>query len=105
MAVSIVINRYWKEGKVKKRDFTVTFDSSYPTNGEVITPANLLFDARIDNIIPFDYPQGYVPSWDQVNGKMRMFYGNYDAADGPLIEVPNTTDIQTATVRAVAEGY
>lgn len=42
---------------------------------------------------------GYVPVWDRTNGKLQMFYGdNNNASDGPLIEVPDTTDLSAEKV-------
>lgn len=41
--------------------------------------------------------QGYVLGWDVADSKLKVYYGNYDAADGALIEVPNATDLSGVT--------
>jgi hypothetical protein len=40
---------------------------------------------------------GYVPVWVPATGAVKVYYGNFDASDGPLIELPDPTDIHTIT--------
>jgi hypothetical protein len=42
-------------------------------------------NVEILTIIPGDCG-GYVPVYDKANDKLKVFEGNYDAADGPLQE-------------------
>jgi hypothetical protein len=76
-----------------------TLDNSYITNGEPLTAAEFGL-ASIEAIIATPANNdGYVPSWDRTNSKLIMLYGdNNNAADGPLIEVPNTTDLSAVQV-------
>lgn len=72
----------------------VTFDNSYPTGGEVITP-NQLGLTGIDAVIAFG------------NGSYNVVReGNalvaYDATNG--LEVTNLTDLSSLTVRCLAIG-
>ena len=44
---------------------------------------------------------GYIAVWDPTNSKLKVYHYNYDAADGPAIEVPNATDLSTVTVKGL----
>jgi hypothetical protein len=84
-------------------EITLVGDTSYPTNGStgVQTALQALTkDQReIIDVKAID-SNGYVCSWDRVNLKLRMFYGdNNNASDGPLVEVPNTTTLNGITFR------
>lgn len=82
----------------------VTFDSSYPTNGEALTAAQLGLN-KVTVVIPLP-AAGYVGEYDLTNSKLKAFYGdNNNASDGPLIEVPNTTDLSAVSMYLVAIGY
>ena len=84
----------------------ITFDSSYPTGGEAITVANFNFSGGILALFLEPSLGGYVPVWDGTNSKIKVLYGDYDnVSDGPLIEVPNTTDLSAVVVRFIAFGY
>lgn len=82
----------------------VVLDSSYPIGGEAISAKELGLE-----VIEFVNPSpasGYVFEFDHTNKKLKAFYADYDAAaDGALIEVPDTTDLSAVTVRLVAFGY
>ena len=81
----------------------ITGDSSYVTGGEPIT-ANQLGLTRITALIPVANT-GYIPVWDQDNSALKVFYGdNNNASDGPLIEIPNATNIATVTFTVIAFG-
>ena len=82
--------------------FKVAFDASYPTGGEGLTAANLDLDS-IDLVIA-PPAGGYVFEYDYTNSKLLAYYGNYDAADGPLIEVPNATDLALIATRILVIG-
>lgn len=79
-------------------------DSSYPTGGETGLQAKVKValgrDVTILALIPQDCG-GYFVCWDPTNSKVKVYYSNSDAADGPLIEVPDTTDLSTVTVKAL----
>ena len=87
---------------------SVTFDSSYVTGGEPFTPADVGLTALLSFEVELDATAGYVPVWNRSTTapKLMAFYGdNNNAADGPLIEVPNATNIATSVCRFAAYGY
>lgn len=71
----------------------VDFDASYPTGGEALTVAELGFSVKPDVVLVF--PRlGHVFEYDMANEKLLAYWGdNNNAADGPLVEVPNTTNL------------
>lgn len=77
----------------------VDFDSSYPTNGETLTSADLGFSDVANNLTVLCFPKaGYVAEYDGANAKIKVYWGdNNNASDGPLVEVANTTDISAIT--------
>lgn len=79
---------------------TIAMDSSYPTGGEALDPsANTRFDfllAKGGGAAASGL--GYQFEWDAANQKLVATYGdNNNASDGPLIEVPNATDLSAQT--------
>jgi hypothetical protein len=48
---------------------------------------------RVSSLTPQGYGLWYIPATD----KLQFFYGNFDASDGPLIEVPATTALNGIT--------
>lgn len=105
MAATVTVVRRTVWGDRKAIHAKITFDSSYPTGGEPITLADLGL-LEVDFCMPA--PRlGYVPEWDDANSKMLVYYGdNNNASDGPLVEVPNTTNLSTLTdVQAIFVGY
>lgn len=80
---------------------SITFDSSYPTGGEAVTAANLGITAiGWMFMLP---AAGYVPVFDSANSKILVYQGDNDAvADGPGVQVPNTTDLSALTVTFLA---
>jgi hypothetical protein len=88
----------------------VAFDSSYSIGGEAVTAAEFGFEREITHVFcntardPDTADNAFLLDWDDTNSKLILLYGNYDAADGALIEVPNTTDVSAYTARVVAIG-
>lgn len=77
---------------------SVAFDNSYVSNGEPLTFADLGFQDRPDAVFVVGGTKGYWFDYDYTNQKMLVYWGdNNNAADGPAVEVPNTTDISTLT--------
>lgn len=85
---------------------SVAFDNSYPTGGEPLTFADLGFQDAPDFVIVVGGHKGYTFDYDATNQKMLVYWGdNNNAADGPAVEVPNTTDISTlSAVKVLAVG-
>ena len=83
---------------------TIAFDNSYPTGGEATTAISAKF-ATLQGVI-FESKSGYVFEYDYTNNKVKAMWGdNNNAADGPLVEVANTTDLSAVTgVRFFAWG-
>lgn len=79
---------------------TIALDSSYPTGGESIDPAaNTRFEhlnAKGGGTAASGLGYGF--EWNKAAQKLVVTYGdNNNAADGPAIEVPNTTDLSAMT--------
>lgn len=107
MALTFALDDRQLVGNKRQVSGTVTFDSSYPTNGESFTAADLGLTA-ITNFEAQPSTVGYVAVWDRSTSapKLMAFYGdNNNASDGPLIEVPNATSLTTSVHRFVATGY
>lgn len=79
-------------------------DNAYPTGGTALTAALVAAIGASRNILavlPVDCG-GYVPVFDAATGKLKFLYGdNNNAADGPAIEVPNTTDLSAVTMKVL----
>lgn len=78
----------------------ITFDSSYPTGGEPITPA-MLGLSTID-ILRANPAGGYVLSWDDANAKLLAYRGGADNA--VLAQESDTTNLSTLVTRVWARG-
>ena len=73
---------------------TISLDSSYPTGGEAIDNTG---NERYDYVL-CQPKSGYVFQWDAANQKLLAYYAdNNNASDGPLIQVPDTTDLSAIT--------
>ena len=93
-AVATVTKKYGIGGTATLYVGTIAFDSSYPTGGEAI---DLSGNERVE-YIQCNAQGGYVFVFEQNDQKLLAYYGdNNNAADGPLIEVPNTTDLSSLT--------
>ena len=90
-------------GQVNVDRFTVVLDASYPTGGYTGLAAKLTAAAsRTPTIVAvFAQSSGYVAYWDYANSKLMLFYSNSAAADGPMIQVPDTTDLSAVTLSLV----
>jgi hypothetical protein len=75
---------------------TISFtgDTSYPTGGEAIDAPG---DKGYHHLLVTS-SGGYIGQWDATNQKIKAYYGdNNNASDGPLIEVPDTTDLNAVS--------
>ena len=82
------------------RVMEVTGDSSYPTGGYSMTPANV----GLSRILYVDLASagGYLLEYDYTNQKVK-FYRETGAA-GTMSEVPNTTNVSAAVGRLLVIG-
>ena len=100
-------------GTKRHRHVTIVPDDSYPLGGEVLSAASCGF-SYIERVIfhgPFVDPDtvdnAVVPHAARVSGAINvlLFWSNSDAADGPLVEVPDTTDLSAFSGTAVVVGW
>lgn len=75
---------------------------SYPTGGmlglQTLLRAEFKDERTVLGFVANDCG-GYVAQFVPSTGAVKVYYGNFDAADGPLIEVPNATDLSAVTFR------
>ena len=76
-------------------------DGAYPTGGtadfEGSVRAKLGDNREVVAVVGQDCG-GYVPVYDKATDKLKVYYANNDGgADGPLIEVPNNTNLAAVT--------
>lgn len=125
LSLSMVRETVFGNRRVKVVD--VTFDASYPTNGEALTPANL--GLQTIDLVLVSPDGGYLFAYDYTNQKLKAFTPvkaqaahshtentavaytqNATTATGGAItaaaaaEVANTTDLSSVTCRLVAIG-
>lgn len=91
-------------GQLKILTGSIAFDSSYPTGGEAMDISDMFTDLKA---VFFESKRGYVFEYDYDNKKVKAMMGNNDgAADGPLVEVADKTDLSALTaVKFLAVGY
>jgi hypothetical protein len=81
----------------------ITFDSSYPTNGEAVVYGDFKFGLELAHLqTEGASTNGYVSQWDKATGKIQMYEAGADAA--ALDEVANTTDLSAELVNFIAFG-
>lgn len=80
-----------------------TFDTDYQTGGYDLAAEDLGYSEV--TFMAVELTGGYVPIYDRANEKLQVMFGNYDASDGPLIEVSaGENGIDTLTARALIIG-
>lgn len=104
LTLTRVGNEVHSVGNLRATIFEVAFDNSYPTGGEALTAADLGL-VTIEFVL-FEPAAGYTFEYDHTNSKVIARHGNNDGvADGPSVEVPNTTDLSAVVaVRGIAFG-
>jgi hypothetical protein len=91
--------------KIKSKTAKITFDSSYPTGGEALTVGDLGFTVVL-GLQAIQNSGGYVYQYDAAAKKILVYYGdNNNAADGPLIEVANASDLSAIAPTFLVFGY
>lgn len=112
--IASVSNADYVSGNKKVKVRTLTFDSSYATGGESLTPSEvgLKVITECKPHGPFRTSSGSTAisvSYDYTNSKMFAYRtkdpGNAGGADVPLQEVANTTDLSTFSGRVTFVGY
>lgn len=74
----------------------VTFDASYPTDGEAFDPLPTIGKGKTVVAIPAVIALGRIVQWDRTNAKLKVFEDAGSA--GALREVPDTTDLSSLIV-------
>jgi hypothetical protein len=86
---------------------TITFDSSYVTNGEPLVSTDVGLSSKIE-VICCAPASGYVFEYDYDNNKLKAFNttkgGVIPAGGAPGVEVASTTDLSSVTCRFIAFG-
>lgn len=105
MALTVTVKNNFVIGDRRAVIADIDFDSSYPTGGEALTPETLGFTSRADFVLA-EPAGGYTFEYDHSGKKLIARHGDNDAvADGPSVQVPNTTDLSAVTgVRILALG-
>lgn len=81
----------------------VTFDSSYVTGGLAVDPGSLGLESVA--LLQASNSGGYAFEYDYTNKKLKAYRADYDAvADGPLVEVPATTNLSAVTTKVISFG-
>lgn len=90
-------------GDLRVQFLDVTPDASWLAAGEALAASAFGLTQVLFAIV--ESKGGYVFRYDIANAKLLAYYGNFDASDGPLIAVPDTTDISgIGAVRIMAWG-
>jgi len=77
---------------------------TYATGG-VSVPGSLFGWQTVLGLSVVGGGSGYVFAYDAANQKLKAYYGDYsEASDGPLVEVPDSTDLGSVTIRVMAFG-
>lgn len=102
MAVTLSGLDFSVAGDKRRTIGTVTFDSSYPTGGEVITPQQVglgtILDMDIENPVS-PTPTTRMCTFDHTNLKFMLF----TSSDGN--QVANGTDVSTFSAKFEAVGW
>lgn len=79
----------------------VTLDSSYPTGGYLLSPADFGFSSEIEVMLT-QSASGYDYEFDYNASKLKAYRVNVTGAQ--LGEVPAATNLSAVTVRCIAFG-
>jgi hypothetical protein len=95
MALTVTVNEHFNFGSRQAVVASITFDSSYPTNGEALTAAQLHL-GRINIVLP-ESTSDYWFEYDYTNSKLKAFTNAAEAV------VYTTATLGTTTTIGVAE--
>jgi len=135
LSASVAIKKTFKFGNGRGVVADVAMDSSYPTDGEALTPQQ--FGLTVLNFVLPSPASGYLFEFDHANSKLKAFTptslsmagtagtaganntvmkvsdtaigvsgtGTAAAVKNAATEVANATDLSAVTVRVIAIGY
>jgi hypothetical protein len=106
MALTVSVNRTDTVGRYTKyKTGTIQFDSSYPTNGEALSPSSVGLSSKIE-FISVSPAAGLVFEYDYSGDKLKAIWPTTDAtAPAAGEEVANTTDLSSVTCNFIAFGF
>lgn len=97
MALNVGTPEMWRLPQARGKNVLlvkITFDSSYPTGGEALAPADIDgIEGDIDYLWCVGDSGGYVFDWDNTNGKIKAYWVDTTVDGAPLAEVADTTDL------------
>ena len=98
----VTVRRYQSATGLHLHHRQVDFTSSYPTNGEALTAADLGFTSKPTIVLAIP-KGGFEFEYDYVNEKIKVYWSA--AAGSALAEVTNATNLSTLTgVKVLAWG-
>lgn len=97
MALTFSRNKRSVHGDQKVWMGKVTFDSSYPTGGEAITPSDFNMSSDVDVVLVASNTGAEVVAWDDANDKLLVY-----TADGT--EATNSSDQSSVEATVIAFG-
>ncbi len=105
----ITVNKSVGASKPRFEDLlSFTGDGTYTTGGTAAFQASVraqLGDNREVIAVVGQDCGGYVPVYNKATDRLKVFYAdNNNASDGPLIEVPNATDLSAVTFRVLVHS-
>ena len=106
MALTVSLNRPTVFGDAKVASGTITFDSSYPTGGESLTPA-LLGLTSIATFVgqpAIDANGCVIPSLKRSTSVLFAYWVDTSTDGAELAEVADTTDLSGYTFDFIAFG-
>jgi hypothetical protein len=108
LTLSAVSGAHHVVGNKRARVYDVTFDSTYPDNGEALTPTNVGL-RKIEQLIPHgpfrnsDGSDALLVSWDRTNQKLLAYVGTGTAQN--RLPENTTADISAYSGRVTFIGY
>ena len=91
-------------GRLHLKTVTITGDSSYPTGGYALTPAQVGFTSIVAVLFSDASALGVQATYDYTNQKVKLFWTGAGLS-AALAEVTNATNVSTAVLRALIIGY
>lgn len=108
VSVSLKTDNHDVWGRLRVRLATITFDGSYATGGEAITPGQFSLHEFVQvhaSARPTGAAAKRVVQWDPAAKTLVVLQGdNAAAAAGPLVEVPAAADLSTLVVDVLVIG-
>lgn len=103
MAVVVALLKRAKNLTLHQNIAEVTFDNSYPTGGEPVTPAQ--FGVRSIDMMLITNNGGYIFEYDHVNNKIKAYNSTTGVAlASPGSEVVAATNLSAVVLRALVIG-